>query len=234
MVSVGVEWVNNFPGPCNQDTLSWCDDTSVGFLNGMTSRGHSSSFNWGNGNAWERDFRDPVNGGDDTNWIDNVDFAHFSSHGVTTSGNVFQGYFGGQMDACFWRSNQARFGNNNLEWLVIDACNSLEMTRDMIATWRGAFHGLHQIFAFTDLVSDGWWTGSRGYNFGRRAGNNENLGNSWLDESYSFWADDNPVTFAVGRNQADANNRRDNERINSGFDDIPANQITWFAWKWRS
>ena len=77
MATVGVEWINNFPDPCDQNELSYCDDTSVGFLNGMTSRGHTASFNWGDGNAWEQDFRDPAFGGDDTNWVDNVDFAHF-------------------------------------------------------------------------------------------------------------------------------------------------------------
>jgi hypothetical protein len=39
-----VEWINNFPDPCKQNTLSYCDDTSVGFLNGMVSRGHTATF----------------------------------------------------------------------------------------------------------------------------------------------------------------------------------------------
>ena len=235
MASVGIEWINNFPGPCSQNTLSYCDDTSVGFLNGMKSRGHTEKFNWGDGNAWERDFRDAASGGDDHDWIDAVDFAHFSSHGGTDSSNVFSGYFGSQVDSCTWQSNQARYGNDfNLEYLIVDACNSLELSRDIIATWHGTFRGLRMIFAFTDLVSDSWWTGGRGYAFGRRAGNNERLTNAWLDESYSFWADDNPVAMAAGRSQADAINRRDNERLNGGFGDIPHNEITYYAWKWRS
>jgi len=236
MVDVGVEWINNFPAPCTQNTLSYCDDTSVGFLDGMTSRGHRAVFNWGDGNAFEQDFRD-TNAfiGDDRNWVDNVDFAHFSAHGSTGTDNVFRGFFGSQVTSCTWRSNQARYGDNwNLEYLCIDACNSLELSRDVIATWRGTFQGLHQIFAFTDLVSDSWWTGSRGFNFGRRAGNNEILSTAWLDECYSYWADDNPVAMAAGVNQADAINRLNNERVFSGFGDIPNNQIAWFQWRWRS
>jgi hypothetical protein len=199
----------------------------------MTSTGHTARFNWGDGNAWERDFRDPALGGADTTGVDSVVFAHFSSHGFCSTANVFQGYFGSQRDACVWRSDRARFGNTNLDWLAIDCCFSLELSRNLIATWQAAFQGLHQIFGFTNVVSDSSWTGGRGYNFGRRAGANDNLGNSWLDESYSYWANDNPVTFAAGRNSADAFFRRDNERINSGFDSIPANQIGYFAWKWR-
>lgn len=234
MATVGVEWINNFPGACDQNELSYCDDTSVGFLNGMVSRGHSASFNWGDGNAFEQDFRDPAFGGDDNNWVDNVDFAHFSSHGSTSSANVFSGWFGGQVDSCTWRSDQSRFGNRQLEYLCIDACNSLELTRDLVATWHGAFHGLRMILAFTDLVSDSWWTGGRGYNFGRRAGNGERLTDAWLDEGYSFWLNDNPITMAAGRNQADADNRRDNERLGAGFGDIPNAEIGWYSWRWRS
>ena len=102
MATVGVEWINNFPPPCDQNELSYCDETSQGFKNGMTSRGHTASFDWANGNAFETDFRDPAfaGGGDDTHWVDNVDFAHFSAHGGTNNSNLFQGYFGGQHNQC--------------------------------------------------------------------------------------------------------------------------------------
>lgn len=234
-MDVGVEWINNFPDPCSQNTLSYCDETSVGFLNGMTSRGHRGVFNWGNGNAWAQDFLDVSLGGDDVHWVDNVDIAHFSSHGSTGSDNVFKGYFGSKVPECTWRSSQARYGDNwNLEYLCIDACNSLELTRDVIATWHGTFRRLHQIFAFTDLVSDAWWTSDRGYDFGRRAGNNEVLSTAWLDECYSWWLDDYPVAMAAGRSQADAINRLNNERIYSGFGDIPHGEVAWYQWRWRS
>jgi hypothetical protein len=94
MARVGVEWINTFPGPCTQNQLSYCDDTSVGFLNGMTSRGHAAAFNWGEASAWETDFRDTTLGGDDASWVDNVEFAHFSSHGGASSSNIFTGCFG--------------------------------------------------------------------------------------------------------------------------------------------
>jgi hypothetical protein len=181
MARVGIEWINKFPEPCDQNELSYCDETSEGFLNAMRSRGHTEVFNWGNGNAWERDFRDPAFSGDDANWADDVDFVHFSSHGSTNSSNVFSGFFGVQNDNCRWKSDKARFGNKQLEYLCIDACNSLELSRDVVATWQDAFHGMRMIFAFTDLVSDSWWTDDRGYRFGRRAGNSERLKSAWLD-----------------------------------------------------
>ena len=235
MASVGGEWINKFPDPCKQNTLSYCDDTTLGFLAAMAARGHTIKFDWGDKNAFELDFRDATAGGDDKNWVDSVDFAHFSSHGGTGEDNVFKGYFGSKVDSCTWKSNEARYGNDfNLEYLIIDACNSLELSRDIIATWHGTFRGLRMIFAFTDLVSDSWWTSGRGLWFGLRAGNNGRLTDAWLDEAYSFWADDNPVAMAAGRSLADAKSRRDNERLGGGFGDIPHNEITHYAWKWRS
>ena len=233
MATVGVEWINNFPPPCDYNELSYCDETSVGFANGMRDRGHTVSFNWGDASAWERDFRDPAFGGSDTSWADAVDFVHFSSHGSCSSANLYQGYFGSQADACTWRSDRARFGNTNLEYLCLDTCFSLELSRDIIAVWRGAFQGLHMVFGFTRTVSDSWFTGGRGYNFGWRAGGGENLCNSWLDTGYSWWLDDNPVVMAAGRDWWDANNRLNTETLYSGYGDIPNNQIGWYAWRWR-
>ena len=234
MARVGIEWINNFPAPCTQNTLSYCDETSVGFLDGMVSRGHTAAFNWGNANAFERDFRDPASGGDDTRWADDVDFVHFSSHGVTNAQNVFVGSLGSRVDRCSWRTDDARFGNSNLEYLCIDACNSVDLAGNPVATWHRAFHGLRMVLGFTDLVSDSWWTGGRGHSFGRRAGNGERITDAWLDAGYSFWLDDNPVAMAAGRNRDDAINRLNNERLGGGFGDIPNNQIGWFQWRWRS
>lgn len=233
MARVGVEWINTFPGPCTQNQLSYCDDTSVGFLNGMTSRGHAAAFNWGEGNAWETDFRDTSLGGDDASWVDNVEFAHFSSHGGAGSNNVFTGCFGTKHNECTWSSNRARFGDRALNWLLLDACQSLDLGRNIIQMWHSTFQGLHAVFGFTRNVSDSWWTAGRGYNFGRRAGNGDRLGGAWLDESYSWWVDDNPVVMAAGRSPADANFRRDFETVFSNLGDIPNNQISWYSWKWR-
>ena len=40
--------------------------------------------------------------------------------------------------------------------------------------------------------------------------------------------------MAAGRTEADALNRRDNERLGGGFGDIPRAEVRWFAWRWRS
>jgi hypothetical protein len=235
-VEVGGHWANNFHSPCTQETLSYCDDNAEGFVSGMESRGAQRNFCWGDGNAWETDFRDPAFGGHDNNTdggVDTVDFEYFSSHGGTSSANVFYGCMSTQHTKCSWQSNEARFGNLDLEYLVLDTCESLDLDHDLIATWHNAFHGLHMIFGFTGSASDAWWTEDRGYDFGRRAGNNAKLADAWLDEAYSSWCDDYPVAMACGRNEDDAIDRLNNERIWS-FGDIPHNEIGWYQWKWRS
>jgi hypothetical protein len=233
MVSVGAEWVNDFPPPCDYNELSYCDETSIGFLNAMRDRGHFVSFNWGNASAWERDFRDPTFGGSDSSWADAVDFVHFSSHGSCGS-NLYRGYFGSKVDDCTWKCEQARFGNVNLEYLCLDTCQSLELGQNIISVWHNAFQGLHMVFGFNRFVSDSWWTGGRGYDFGWRAGGGGVLSTAWLDEGYCGWPfDDNPVVMAAGRDYWDALARLNGETIWSGFSDIPNSQIGYYVWRWR-
>ena len=236
MVGVGAEWINVFPGPCNQNTLSYCDETSRGVSQRHDVTGpHEGRSTGETATPGSRTSATSASAEMTATGPTTSISSTSPSHGGTGFQQCLQGYFGTQRHACTWRSDQARYGDNwNLEYLCIDACNSLELTRNVIAVWQNTFQRLHQIFAFTDLVSDSWWTGGRGYDFGRRAGNNEVLSNAWLDECYSSWLDDNPVAMAAGRTPADAINRLNNERVFSGFGDIPNNQITWFQWKWRS
>ncbi len=231
-MDIGAEWVNRFSGPCAQNELSYCDETSGGFVEGMTSRGHRAVFTWGDDEARERDFRDATLAGDDATVVDDVEFVYFSSHGSTDDDGVFHGYLGSAADDCSWRSDQARYGAA-LSFLCLDACDGIQIDRDPVATWGPVFQRLHQVFGFTGAVSDTWWTSSRGYLFGRRAGNGEVLADAWLEEAYSAWMDDHPVAMAVGRTAEDAENRLNTETIASGFDAIPNEEITAFRWKWR-
>ncbi len=237
MVSVGVQWVNNFPPPCDQNELNWCDETSVGFANAMRDRGHTVKFNWGDTDAWERDWRDAVSGGADQDpggGADSVDFVHFSSHGSCFTDNVFRGYFGAQSDACHWRSDKARFGNTQAEYVALDCCRSLDWNvRNLWTVWNNAFQGLHLIFGFKGVCSDGFETGDRGHKFGWRAGGGGNLKNAWLEECYDSYYDDNPVVMVVGRDANDAHFRLNNETLNSNFGDIPRAEIRWWTYAYR-
>ncbi len=236
MATVGTEWINRFPSPCSQHELDYCDEVARGFGEAMQSRGHGWRFDWGNGNAWETDWRDPAFGGHDDNTeggADSVDFAYLSTHGGSGS-NYFVAAFGVQRDKCLWDNREGRLGNSwNCEWVVMDTCESLQLP-DPHHKWHHCFHGLHMVLGFTGGASDSWWTEDRGWDFGRRAGAGAKLSDAWLDEAYSFWCDDNPVAMACGRNADDAKNRVFNERITSYYSDIPNHEIGWYWWRWRS
>ncbi len=58
---VGVEWVNNYD--CLNVLTHEHEDTG-GFYNELVNYdGWVGSFNWGDGNAWEQDFKRPEKGG---------------------------------------------------------------------------------------------------------------------------------------------------------------------------
>jgi hypothetical protein len=235
MATVGTQWINKFRTACNQKELKYCDDTARGFGNAMKSRGHSWIFDWGNDNAWESDWRDPAHAGHDNNTAggaDSVDFAYLSTHGGSSSAH-FVAAFGVKKDHCLWDNRKGRLGNTRCNWAVMDTCESL-LFPNPHHKWHHCFHGLHMVLGFKGSTSDSWWTKNRGWDFGRRVGNGAKISGAWLDEAYSWWAKDYPAAMACGRTEADAKSRVFNERITSGYSDIPNNQIAWYWWRWRS
>lgn len=235
MVTVGTEWVNKFLSPCSQHESSRCDDVARGFGEAMKSRGHSWSFDWGNANAYEIDWRAAGKGGQDNKpgmGADTVDFALLSTHGGSGS-DYFAAAFGIKILKCLWDNRDGRLGNLNCKWVIMDTCQSLQLP-DPHNKWHHCFRGLHMVLGFTGGCSDSSWTEDRGWDFGRRAGAGAKLSDAWLDEAYSDWCDDNPVAMACGRNADDARNRVFNERITSHYSSIPHREIRYYWWRWRS
>ncbi len=231
-VRVGVEWVNTYNSPCNQNNLSYRDDHAVGFYNSMGGYGHYKIFNWGNSNAWETDFRHPDHGGDSLNWIDNVHFVFYSGHGGNWS-NIFHNSFAVQKQHCLGSSNQWKLGVKKLKWIVFDSCQCvLSANSSHIGdVWFKSAHGVHMIFGFVGNGHDSWWTSDMGKDFGNSARSGKKLGNAWLDAAYSFWLDDNPIVIAFGATANEAKNRRDNETVN--WRDYDVSSSNWLYWKWR-
>jgi hypothetical protein len=231
-VRVGVEWINYFHAPCNQNNLDYRDDRAEGFYNSMGNHGHTKVFDWGNDNAWETDFRDPSSGGDSHNWADNVHFCFFSSHGGL-SGAIKTICFAVRHTDCNGASNQWRLGSNRLKWLVLDCCHGVDNTSvgHIVSVWGAPMRGVHLVFGFIGLGHDGWWTDDLGEDFGDDAGTGSRLANAWLDRAYSYWYDDYPIAIAAGVNKADADNRRENETIN--WRDSGVASTGYLSWKFR-
>lgn len=234
MVRIGVEWINNFSAGCPNPTLHNCANVAEGFLEAMTSHGHTGVFDWGDGNAWETDFRATSFGGDADNWSDDVHFCYFASHGgnwadAANHPNSYHICFSSQHYACLSDSTQWQLGHHLLRWLVLDSCQMVLGTdAASIGQWFGPMQGIHVIFGYVGDCND---DGGRGASFGNDAANGHPLADAWLGDASSWWEGENAIAIAAGTSAEDALNRRDNETIGWVDADL-GGPTTWLAWKW--
>lgn len=136
--TIGTEWIGTCGG------LDAAAANVDGFVNGFKSAGIGATFNWGDGRAWEIDFKDASFGGQDTSFADSVDLTFYTGHangtGFLFCSNVSDG---------FLRFTDAHWGNSNLEWLVIAACGPLQDDHGAWRSrWGGAFEGLHLLLGY--------------------------------------------------------------------------------------
>jgi len=169
---VGIEWVCNYPQP---DYLPYADDDAKGFYNAIASHGWTKRFDYGDSNAWEEHFKKESMGGTDYNYADDVDFVYFSGHGHIGGFNFISYH-----DDTTLEHSDAAWGDKDLEWITIDACEVLNNDDGKVFQRWGTgftggsnvFMGLHQILGFaTTINSPGtrgekfvWYMTSRGKN----------------------------------------------------------------------
>ncbi|WP_437594475.1 DUF6345 domain-containing protein [Sorangium sp. So ce1000] len=148
---VGAEWV----GLCGG--LDHSAANVDGLLKGFQEGGIESRFNWGDQRAWEVDFKDPALGGQDAYFADSVDLTFYTGH---ANGNGFM--FCSAMNDRVLQFSDARWGNSNLEWMVVAACGPLQ---DDGGAWRyrwsGAFDGLHLLMGYATESFDDTTEGSK-------------------------------------------------------------------------
>lgn len=144
-VEVGIEWV----GVTHPKPLPNTKTNIEGFYNFMgQSLGYSREFNWGEYSAWEQDFKYVDIGGDDSDWVDAVDFVYYQDHG-----GPYGVAFTSQMDDGGLHSTEARWGDGDLEFIVFDACSVLmwqdpTTLENVWERWTPAFRGLHLMLSF--------------------------------------------------------------------------------------
>ena len=150
VTDVGAEWIGTCQG------LGGSAGNAAGFVNRMSSAGVNVRFNWGNQNAWERDFIDVGQraNGLDHSYLDNVDFTFYTGH---ANGNGWT-FCSNQQDGFLHYSENPRWGNNvDLEWLVIAACGPLQLESAGLRWWQRwgpAFEGLHLFMGYQTVTWD--------------------------------------------------------------------------------
>ena len=208
---VGVEWVEDFTA-CSQATLPGDKNSATSFYNILGSKGWTKRFNWGNAEAYEKDYEKKSVGGWDylpTNGnyniyagADTVDFAFYAGHGEPTAF-----WFGTPNDGdgsytCRAHRSETSWGETDLDWIAIQSCNILQFNSpsgNVWSRWLPTFKGLHQILSYdtteyTYNVGDrfAFWMTKSWYQWPWFAGK-KNIRNAWFranqdEQPSSVWS----------------------------------------------
>ncbi len=145
--SAGTSWIGLSGG------LAGSRNNAKGFVDELAAIGWSIRFNWGDGNAWESDWRR-----NDDDWVDAVDFVFYTGHANA------DGWVLAQPDDTFLHFTETAgardlWGANNLEWAVVAACGPLQdevvgSGGDVLERWKNAFDGLHMLMGYAQVTSD--------------------------------------------------------------------------------
>lgn len=150
----GVHAGSDYPpyGPGGSD-LSGVIPDATGFRTGMLGYGWTSTYNWWNASAWERDWRDCGLGGIDCSFgVDRVDYAYYAGHagpgGLSLPSSVDSSWFDG---------TKARY--STLRWAGFAACQPLRVQgyasgSEPIRRWFGAFQGAHMLLGYNSNMRD--------------------------------------------------------------------------------
>lgn len=152
---IGIEWVNDYSGP-GLPFIPNTDDCARGFYNTLGNNGFTRNFDYGNSSAQERHWEKSSVEGQDTSYVETVDFVYFAGHGdedefwfgVNTDG-------GGSYPYRVHHSG-ALWGDVDLEWVFLKACEVLKESGQ--ADWHAVYDNvgadLHGICGFHSSAYD--------------------------------------------------------------------------------
>ena len=152
----GVHAGSDYPpyGPGGGDLPGVVPD-ATGFRTGMLNYGWSSTYNWWNASAWERDWRDCSLGGGDCYFggVDyQVDFAYYAGHSGP-GGHAMPS----SVDSSWFAGSDARY--SRLRWAGFASCQALRAQwtpahQAPIRDWFGAFQGAHMLLGYNGNMRD--------------------------------------------------------------------------------
>ncbi|MBN2442556.1 MAG: hypothetical protein JXJ04_14475 [Spirochaetales bacterium] len=120
-------------------------DLEQGFVNQMKADGVTKRFQWKGFNAWEQDFKSPM----DYYYIDNTDITLYVGHGnpkyfkftdTTHDDNKL-----------YYNDADNDWGDRDLEWLALYSCQVLKIDYAPLSIfdrWKQEFDGLHMLLGF--------------------------------------------------------------------------------------
>ena len=123
MATFGVEGIRYFSnaraaGVSTAGDLTYTFNRANGFDNELRSAGHTRGFYWANTDCFETDIRDSNQGGDDANWVDDVDIFWIETHGNHEDDGRARVLCDAPQAVAHW-SNQWQLGESwNAEWIM--------------------------------------------------------------------------------------------------------------------
>ncbi len=187
----GVWWVEDYPPAGNGGSdLPATRPDALGLRNLLTSTcrvyflgicwagwptpAWNARFVYGNGSAWESDWKRSSAGGNEWYYVDSVDLAYFAGHG-STNGILF-GVGGNTHDDAWLTYSDAAgaWGDGDLDWVGLAACNVLDDPN--LGNWANTMNGLRVLMGFKTVMADvphGEW-------FGQYLRENETVGQAWF------------------------------------------------------
>jgi len=208
--------------------------------------GFQSFSQWQNTDVWGSDFRDGANsdmeGGGGSDMADVYLFAGHGSCQNPPNANspdfVIVCSPNGQPNASTIGTS-SRWGNSGgrLKFAFIDASCPMDLV-SIANQWFPVFQGLHLAVGHSGTsTSDALDSDVRGSQLASRTAGvpiifwpEQSVGDAWMNVGIEdIQSGCCAVAIAAGETEADAVNRRENERVKSGWGNPTPN---WFAWRW--
>jgi hypothetical protein len=202
MATFGIEAVRTVAnaraaGITTAGDLTYTFNRSNGFDSELRAAGHTRRFYFGNRDCWENDIRDTDQGGDDRNWVDNVDIFWIEAHGNRTSDGQARMLY--DIDRNNWRtfSGTWQLGENwNAEWIMAFSCKTVD--RNNVTGLWNIFAGLHIYCGAWDNMYDGTTTDECGEDVADNMTDGDPVSEAWIDGVSDWWVDNHPITVCVG------------------------------------
>jgi len=236
-------------GGCPGADLPLCIPEANAFAQWYTIAGHQAVTRWTDGNVWGADFVDGGGDNDPSGGADITDIYFYSGHGSCQNPPD-------QNDPDFISlcpdvgptrvdiRDDTGFGNDGtLSFLFLDASCPMDLV-SLLNNWWSPFRGLHVATGHSgtaaadtlDSVTRGSMFGARTAGLGGLLGwifPQQSVGDAWMATgTIDIQTGCSAVVVAAGATEAEAIDRRENERIDDGRADPTT--TTWLAWRWRT
>ncbi|MGC5225379.1 DUF6345 domain-containing protein [Micromonospora sp. DT81.3] len=193
----GVEAIRHFAnarasGPDSKAAdLTYTFNRSNGFDRELRNAHHARAFYWTERDVFENDLHDSSLGGDDANWVDNVDLFWIETHGNNVNGVPIMLYDNPVDDWLTWGNTWELGEAWNAEWMMAYSCHTVDRN-NVTALWP-IFKGLHLYCGAWENMYDGITTDECGEDVADNLTDGDTVASAWIDGVSDWSVDNHPI-----------------------------------------